>query len=373
MCGVCTNNSTMNDLISQCAIWLEENKDPAHVLEVLRTLHPGSLNKNVRRVRREWMQGYGPGRNDGTIRKELKRILKVIQRKASSLAKKISSDSRKYNSKQLKVAERRIVSFSKLDLFGKWAARTSVHSHKESFTGLVDIDALLRKVDILPSYVSELELTPEEKSLPRKRRREALAAKCAKSITVNASDLIDLMGAIIRYPRAQYFELACALSFVSGRGLPELVRGVVQCSPSDTGSPHEALVEHDGCEGSTTISFRIPLLCENEHFIEGVKKLRDMKETSHLTPAEVNRRYSKSANLTARKLLLNACHGGHVFSDLKTLHGAVSHKVFTGHALELSDWTKVARGGRNSPAFSRRCSVVQVNGIKEEDHRQWTF
>ena len=92
MCGVCTNNSTMNDLISQCAIWLEENKDPAHVLEVLRTLHPGSLNKNVRRVRREWMQGYGPGRNDGTIRKELKRILKVIQRKASSLAKKTSSD-----------------------------------------------------------------------------------------------------------------------------------------------------------------------------------------------------------------------------------------------------------------------------------------
>ncbi|CAM9688064.1 unnamed protein product, partial [Laminaria digitata] len=46
----------MNDLISQCASWLEDNKDPVHVLEVLRTLHPGSLNKNVRRFRREWMQ-----------------------------------------------------------------------------------------------------------------------------------------------------------------------------------------------------------------------------------------------------------------------------------------------------------------------------
>ena len=116
--------------------------------------------------------------------------------------------------------QRGIVSFSMLDLFGKWAARTSVHSRKESFTGVVEIDELLRKVDILPPCVSKLELTPEEKSLPRKRRREALAATCEKSMAVNASDLIEIMGAIIRYPRPQYFELACALSFVSGRGLP---------------------------------------------------------------------------------------------------------------------------------------------------------
>ncbi|CAN0378206.1 unnamed protein product, partial [Laminaria digitata] len=91
-------------------------------------------------------------------------------------------------------------------------------------TGLVEIDELLRKVNLLPPYVSQLELMREEKSLPRKRRREALEEKCDKSFTVNAGDLIDIMGAIIRYPRAHYFELACALSFVSGRGLPELVR-----------------------------------------------------------------------------------------------------------------------------------------------------
>ncbi|CAN0600114.1 unnamed protein product, partial [Laminaria digitata] len=90
-------------------------------------------------------------------------------------------------------------------------------------TGLVEIDELLRKVNLLPPYVSQLELTREEKSLPRKRRREALEEKCYKGFTVNASDLIDIMVAIIRYPRAHYFELACALSFVSGRGLPELV------------------------------------------------------------------------------------------------------------------------------------------------------
>lgn len=365
----------MNNLISRCASRLEENKDPVQVLDVLRSLHPGSLSKNVRRVRREWMQVYGPSHNDGAIRKDLKRILKVIQRKGSSLAKKTSSDSRKkYSSKQLKIAERRIVSFYKLDLFGKWATRNSIHSRKESFTGLVDIDALLRKVNILPPYVSKLELTPEEKSLPRKRRREALEAKCDEGIkVVNASKLIDLMGAIIRYPRAHYFELACALSFASGLGLPELVGSAVQFSPSCHGT-HEVDIKLGGVEGHPKgTTCRVPLLCEYENFVEGVNKLRGMKETFNLTPAEVNHRYSKSANLYARKLLPDVCQGGHVFSDLRTLHGAVSHEVFTGHELELSDWVKVARGGRSSPALSRKCSVVRVKGIKEDDHRHWTF
>ncbi|CAN0312902.1 unnamed protein product, partial [Scytosiphon promiscuus] len=187
-------------------------------------------------------------------------------------------------------------------------------------TGLVDIDELVSRVDLLPPYVSQLELTQEEKSLPRKRRREALAAKCEKSITVNASDLIDLMGAIIRYPRANYFELACALSFVSGRGLPELVRSAVQFSPSSHGS-HEVDIKFGGG------TCRIPLLCEHEHFIGGVDRLRGMKETSRLTPAEVNHRYSKSANLYARTLLPEDV-GFRVFSDLKTLHVVISHNIF---------------------------------------------
>lgn len=50
-----------------------------------------------------------------------------------------------------------------LGFFGKWAARNTVHSRKESFTGLADIDVLVQKVDLLPPYVSQLELTQEEK------------------------------------------------------------------------------------------------------------------------------------------------------------------------------------------------------------------
>ncbi|CAM9915693.1 unnamed protein product, partial [Ectocarpus fasciculatus] len=125
--------------------------------------------------------------------------------------------------KQLKTAEERVLMFAKLDLRAKWSARRKVYSRKDSFTGLAEVDEHLRKLQLLPHFVSRLELTPEEKSLPRKKRREALDAKCERGVVVNATELIDLMSSIVKYPRANYFELVCALSFMSGRGLPEIL------------------------------------------------------------------------------------------------------------------------------------------------------
>lgn len=64
-------------------------------------------------------------------------------------------------------------------------------------------------VQLLPAYVFRLDFTPEEKHLPRVKRREALEAKCERGFIVNATEFMDLMKSIIRYPRANYFELVC--------------------------------------------------------------------------------------------------------------------------------------------------------------------
>lgn len=152
-----------------------------------------------------------------------------------------------------------------------------------------------------------------------------------RGLTVKASELMETMDAIIKYPRANYFEPAYALSFVSGRGLSELVGTSVQFSPSGTDSPHEAGIElSEGPIGHS--SFRIPLLCDFNHFIEGFDRLRATKSASHLTPAEINQRYSKSANRYARKLH-SAGAEGFILSDFKTLHAAVTRRVFRGHGL----------------------------------------
>ena len=223
---------------------------------------------------------------------------------------------------QFKTAADLVGALSKMDLRGNLSARKPIQCRKESFTWLAEIDELLTKVNLLPPYVSQLELARDEKRLPRKRRREALEEKCEKIFKVHASNLIDIMGrssedlqgareqsnryrgAIIRhtqahFPQAHYFELACELSFVRKRGSPELVRTVVQYLPSCHGT-HEsdsmlgALVEHN--------ITRAPLLCEYEDIFYGAKRLRGMKDASYLTPAEVNYRGRKSAELLARKL-----------------------------------------------------------------------
>lgn len=136
---------------------------------------------------------------------------------------------------------------------------------------------------------TQIKLTQEEKSLlPRKRRQEAFGSEVRKGLHGDASDLIDLMGPIIRYPRAHYFKLACALWFVSGRGLPELLGTAVQHLPSSHGT-HESEIIIGDVEGHQGSTCRIPLLCEYEHFIGDVSRLRGMKDTSRLTPAEVKK------------------------------------------------------------------------------------
>ena len=116
---------------------------------------------------------------------------------------------------------------------------------------------------------------------------------------------------------------------------------------------------------------RLPILCEYEHFVTGVKRLRGVKDTSHLTLAEVYHQYSKSANLSARKLLLNDI-AGRVFSDFKTIPVAITHLVFRRHELDLDGWVKVARG-RDSPVVKWKCSVVIVKVVKDDHHKQWTL
>ncbi|CAN0244763.1 unnamed protein product, partial [Pylaiella littoralis] len=99
---------------------------------------------------------------------------------------------------------------------------------------------------------------------------------------------------------------------------------------------------------------RVLLLCEYDHFIEGLKRLRSMKDISCLTAAEINQRCSKSANIAARKLL--PADGDHrVFGDLKVLHAAISYRVFKGHDLDLVGWVGVVVGNL-SPALQRKSS-----------------
>lgn len=75
-------------------------------------------------------------------------------------------------------------------------------------------------------------LTRRGKDLPRIRRRDALEVKCERGLTAKASELIDTMESIVRYPRAQYVLRICGLPFAAGREFSEFAGTAVQVSSS---------------------------------------------------------------------------------------------------------------------------------------------
>lgn len=89
---------------------------------------------------------------------------------------------------------------------------------------------------------------------------------------------------------------------------------------------------------------KIPILCEFGDFSEGLDRLRGVKDTARLTAAEINQRFSKSANVSARKLLPDDGGARYTYSDLKVIHAAISFKVFRGHGLGLEEQVRVACG-----------------------------
>lgn len=95
--------------------------------------------------------------------------------------------------------------------------------------------------------------------------------------------------------------------------------GVAEFSPREE-SGHVAFV----CTGSVTV--RISILCEYGEFFEGVERIRRTKDTSHLSVAESNQRFNKSANISVRNLLPENGIDPHTFGDLKMIHAAIHSK-----------------------------------------------
>lgn len=85
-------------------------------------------------------------------------------------------------------------------------------------------------------------------------------------------------------------------------------------------------------------------------------------------PAEVNQRYSKSANFAAIKFLLDG--QGRVFSDFRVLCAANTCEAFEGHDVDFDDCKKVA-SGHDSLALRRKSSVMTAEGLEDRHRREW--
>ena len=160
------------------------------------------------------------------------------------------------------------------------------------------------------------------------------------------------MLAIMQYPRCRYFELVCALAFMSGRSLADIVS--VGVFSKDRPHKHFANVLSFKSPESS-VHHTLPILCDSAMFLEALTRLRRMRSLAHTERRLINNSHSKSAN-TAVKGLLGP---EFVFTDLRAQFAAATYLQYGVQSeWPLPQWVhKVASAGSRvmaTPAFLAR-------------------
>ena len=148
---------------------------------------------------------------------------------------------------------------------------------------------------------------------------------------------------VLQYSRAKPFELVCALAFVSGRSLAELmVLGQFSKSVDAQAASWCHTVLFRVGTTDTTENHAITLLCDAGSFLAGVTRLRRMKAADGKQCKQVNKSHCKTANTAAKALL--GCSTA-VFTDLRAYYAALTYtmsanrKLDSTPATELQAWT----------------------------------
>jgi hypothetical protein len=175
----------------------------------------------------------------------------------------------------------------------------------------------------------------------------------------NIESMVSDMLAIMQYPRCKYFELVCALAFMSGRSLAD----IVSVGDFAKGKAHKHFANSLSFKSPESRSHHtLPLLCDTATFLQALKRLRQMRPLVHTERRLINNSHSKSAN-TAVKSLLGPRF---VFTDLRGQYAAATYLQFGAQTgWPIQQWVKkVAAGGSRAmatPAFLARCEKALLS------------
>ena len=219
--------------IQEAADMLQMHQDPAAVHQYAQQ-HPQAANVDavLADIRSLWRDTHGDSavKSSDTYRHGVHRI---AQRLRDLACDSHSNATGANNGSRIKA---RVLEFLQLSFSEQYKAIGGLHvAADSSYTGCKVIDGILCDITVMPPYVKDLRVTGVSHYLPT-------------------------MLAVINYPRAKPFELACALAFVSGRSFAELATlgtsvQLRTTTPTPTTSPSLACcLELSRCSNSRTVA-----------------------------------------------------------------------------------------------------------------------
>jgi Telomere resolvase len=382
--------------------WLQRNKDPENLIRWLckTGLDYTTLCHELEQIKNLWCEVYG----DNTV-KESEAYKSGVQRIAECL------------NGMDKSTNKLVKKFLQLPFYQQYKLQANGMLH--DYNGCAAIDAMLNELVVLPPYMQGLRVTCRASKSTTKvqhAKQQAFSAKassvgvpyarasvagpgaldpmkCAKRRrmlspdcepankdgnvtkrkgckvlqTVDMQAQLAKMVEVLKYSRAKPFELACALAFVSGRSLAELMSlGHFSISIGDSSidpaSPCPGVLFRSHKSNSLSC-YSMPLLCDSSTLLAGLDRMRQMKVVQGKECKDINKSHCKTANTAAKNLL--GCSSA-VFTDLRVAYAALTYKLYGTEAAssnkdldsQMQAWldkcmplTKLSR----SPAFLAQC------------------
>ncbi len=337
------------------AAYLEHSKDAPAMLALLRDKYPRSLSTYLTLIRKDWLtlNTVGPD-----YEKDMAKVRRGLQERRAAATTRTEQ-------RALAQALIRLDEFDGLDTAQRYAVQRGLR--QQGYTNHAPTDEALTGVRLLPDYVADLRMNTTERLEVQRRSQESLEKKSGDAFEVAASAKIRQSVALLQDPRSNAFDLACALSFVTGRRMVEIFR--TGSFDPVAGDDRAAVFSGQAKKrDSEDAPYKIPLLAELADVNAGLARLRTMKNTEDMTNSDVNLRYSTSCNSAARRFF----GPGRKFHDMRMAYGVVSFHAAMPHTYSINLWLSKALGHQGI-GNSLNYSCVHVVGLDDAHKMKFTF
>lgn len=330
----------MSQTTSLLAAYLDSSEDTDGVLNLLRDKYANSINTYISHIRREWLTLNKPG--------------PLYEEQMGKLIVKAGNN---------QAVLRKLKAFHLSDMTEKNKIQQKLKV--ESFTNNPEFDDALSKIEILPEFMKQLRITNAERCLLQQKSETALNKKGSNVFHVNAAEMVSKCIALLENNKSNIFDLAVALSLLTGRRMIEIFK-IGEFNVVD-GNGYSALFSGQA-KKRTEESYKIPLLAPLSLIQKALLKLRVTKNTDDLTNAEVNLRFSTSCNSAARRVIGFKHH----FHDARAIYGVITYNSTMPHSYSLNFFVSKVLGHSNMQQ-SLNYACLHVDNITDELKHDFKF
>lgn len=331
------------------ALYLGDTGQAKEIVQFVRAKFPASLSTTLTTIKKQWLQlelyheGYAPA---------FAALLASVKESVKSAAKgKKAAQTR---------ALAKLEEFSAMNLADKHRVQRTLRTNPFASP---ELDAQLALIPLLPDYMLDLKVTPEERAAMVRKAQVSLEKKSSRAWEVKGSKTLKRARTVLlAAATANPFDLACALAVVCGRRMVELFKtGVFAAAKNQYTAMFSGQVKK-----LTQETYLIPLLVPYSLFKVGLEKLRSAKSTEGMNNNDVNLKWSNSCNTCARRVL--GPH--HKFHDFRMVYAVLSYNMALPHSLSLNLWVSRVLG-HSGMGNSLHYTSIYVTELDEEDKHRW--